>query len=66
MTNELTMPQMGFDMREGTVVRWLKSVGEPVDIGEAIAEIETDKAVVEFEGWVSRQAFGRLCLSVAE
>ena len=43
------MPQMGYDMQEGTVVRWLKDEGSPVETGEAIAEIETDKAVVEFE-----------------
>ena len=35
--------------KEGTLVRWLKAEGEEVSIGEAVAEIETDKAVVEFE-----------------
>ncbi len=40
---------MGYDMQEGTVVRWLKPEGSEVEVGEAIAEIETDKAVVEFE-----------------
>ena len=40
---------MGYDMQEGTLVRWLKSVGDEVSLGEAVAEIETDKAVVEFE-----------------
>ena len=40
---------MGYDMQEGTVVRWLKDEGSPVELGEAVAEIETDKAVVEFE-----------------
>jgi pyruvate dehydrogenase E2 component (dihydrolipoamide acetyltransferase) len=40
---------MGYDMQEGTVVRWLKSVDTAVTLGEAIAEIETDKAVVEVE-----------------
>ncbi len=49
MATELNMPQMGYDMEQGTVVRWLKSEGEEVDLGEPIAEIETDKAVVEFE-----------------
>ena len=51
MATELTMPQMGYDMQEGTVVRWLKTEGSPVQMGEAIAEIETDKAVVEFESY---------------
>ncbi len=43
------MPQMGYDMREGTVVRWLMTEGDEVKVGDAVAEIETDKAVVEFE-----------------
>ena len=49
MAEKLNMPQMGYDMQEGTLVRWLKSVGDEVSLGEAVAEIETDKAVVEFE-----------------
>ena len=43
------MPQMGYDMREGTLVKWNISVGTEISIGDVIAEIETDKAVVEFE-----------------
>ena len=43
------MPQMGYDMHEGTLVRWLKSEDDEVSLGEPIAEIETDKAVVEVE-----------------
>ena len=50
---ELTMPQMGYDMQEGTVVRWLKAEGSNVELGEPVAEIETDKAVVEFESYAS-------------
>ena len=49
MATELKMPQMGYDMEEGTVVRWLKEEGSAVNRNEAIAEIETDKAIVEFE-----------------
>ena len=49
MATELKMPQMGYDMEEGTVVRWLKEEGAHVNRNEAVAEIETDKAVVEFE-----------------
>ena len=45
------MPQMGYDMREGTVVRWHKEEGETVNRGEVIADIETDKATVEFEAY---------------
>ena len=51
MATELTMPQMGYDMQEGTVVRWLKAEGAQVKRGEPIAEIETDKAVVEFQSY---------------
>ena len=40
---------MGYDMKEGTVVRWLMAEGAEVKTGDAVAEIETDKAVVEFE-----------------
>jgi pyruvate dehydrogenase E2 component (dihydrolipoamide acetyltransferase) len=45
------MPQMGFDMQEGTVVKWRKKEGDQVARGEVIAEIETDKAVVEMEAY---------------
>ena len=40
---------MGYDMQEGTLVRWLKSEDDAVTLGELIAEVETDKAVVEIE-----------------
>ena len=53
MATELKMPQMGYDMEEGTVVRWLKNENSPVEKNEPIAEIETDKAVVEFESETS-------------
>jgi pyruvate dehydrogenase E2 component (dihydrolipoamide acetyltransferase) len=44
---------MGFDMEEGTVVRWLKGEGEEVNRGEPIVEVETDKATVEVEAFAS-------------
>ena len=53
MATELTMPQMGYDMQEGTILKWLKSEGDSVENGEPIAEIETDKAVVEFESYAA-------------
>ena len=49
MATNVVMPQMGYDMREGTVVRWYKQEGETINRGEVIADIETDKATVEFE-----------------
>jgi pyruvate dehydrogenase E2 component (dihydrolipoamide acetyltransferase) len=47
------MPQMGYDMQEGTVVRWLMAEGAEVKEGDPVAEIETDKAVVEFESYAT-------------
>ena len=47
------MPAMGADMTEGTVVKWLKSEGDEVARGDIIAEIETDKTVVEMEAYGS-------------
>jgi pyruvate dehydrogenase E2 component (dihydrolipoamide acetyltransferase) len=43
------MPSLGHGMESGRVVRWLKNVGDPVERGEPIAEIETDKATLEME-----------------
>ena len=51
MATTIVMPKMGYDMREGTVVRWYKQEGEEVSRGEVIADIETDKATVEFEAY---------------
>lgn len=49
MADLVTMPKLGFDMAEGTLVRWVKAEGDPVSKGDVIAEIETDKATVEVE-----------------
>ena len=49
LATSIVMPQLGYDMREGTVVRWVKQEGDEVVANEVIAEIETDKAVVEFK-----------------
>ena len=49
MAELVTMPKLGFDMAEGTLVRWVKAEGESVQKGDVIAEIETDKATVEVE-----------------
>ena len=51
MIHEVTMPAMGADMTEGTVVKWLKSEGDGVARGDKLAEIETDKTVVEMEAY---------------
>ena len=49
MATVVNMPKLGFDMAEGLLVRWVKAEGEAVEIGEILAEIETDKATVEIE-----------------
>src|SRR3954469_25975638 len=50
---ELTMPKMGDAMEEGTVLRWLKSEGDPIAEEEAIAEIQTEKATIEVPSYES-------------
>jgi pyruvate dehydrogenase E2 component (dihydrolipoamide acetyltransferase) len=49
MADIVEMPKLGFDMAEGTLVRWVKSEGDAVSKGDVLAEIETDKATVEVE-----------------
>ncbi len=49
MADIVLMPKLGFDMAEGTLVRWVIQEGEPVAKGSILAEIETDKATVEVE-----------------
>jgi pyruvate dehydrogenase E1 component beta subunit len=49
MATEVLMPALSPTMTEGKIARWLKSEGEPVRAGDVLAEIETDKATMEFE-----------------
>ncbi len=49
MAETVTLPKLGFDMREGTFLNWVKKVGEQVNKGEVLAEIESDKATIEVE-----------------
>lgn len=53
MAEYIVMPKLGFDMREGVLVGWNKSVGDEVEKGEVIAEIESDKATLELEAQAS-------------
>ena len=53
MAETISMPKLGFDMAEGTLVRWVKVEGETINKGDVLAEIETDKATVEVESSVS-------------
>jgi pyruvate dehydrogenase E2 component (dihydrolipoamide acetyltransferase) len=49
MAETIAMPKLGFDMQEGTLVKWLRSEGDSIEKGDVLAEIETDKATVEVE-----------------
>ncbi|SDS69491.1 pyruvate dehydrogenase complex dihydrolipoamide acetyltransferase [Winogradskyella sediminis] len=49
----VTMPRLSDTMEEGTVASWLKNVGDEVEEGDILAEIETDKATMEFESFQS-------------
>jgi len=48
---EVTMPRLSDTMQEGTIGRWLKKPGDPVERGDILAEIETDKATMELEAY---------------
>src|SRR5436853_6085463 len=47
MSTDVVMPQMGESVAEGTIVRWLKKVGDPVERDEPLFEISTDKVDAE-------------------
>ncbi|MDG1729144.1 MAG: pyruvate dehydrogenase complex dihydrolipoamide acetyltransferase [Algibacter sp.] len=49
----VTMPRLSDTMEEGTVATWLKKVGDTIEEGDILAEIETDKATMEFESFQS-------------
>ncbi len=45
----IEMPKLGYDMTSGSIVRWLVSVGDAIERGQAIVEVETDKVEIEME-----------------
>ncbi|MDA0950755.1 MAG: biotin/lipoyl-binding protein, partial [Bacteroidetes bacterium] len=53
MAEVVNMPRLSDTMEEGTVAKWLKKVGDSVEEGDILAEIETDKATMEFESFYS-------------
>ncbi len=53
MAQIVSMPKLGFDMAEGTLVRWVVNEGDNITKGSVLAEIETDKATVEVESTYS-------------
>jgi pyruvate dehydrogenase E2 component (dihydrolipoamide acetyltransferase) len=66
MAELVTMPKLGFDMAEGTLVRWVKAEGDAVAKGDVIAEIETDKATVEVESSLDGVMFRHLAAEESE
>src|SRR6266480_971266 len=46
-TVQITMPEMGESVTEGTILEWLKQVGDPVEADEGIVEVSTDKVDAE-------------------
>jgi pyruvate dehydrogenase E2 component (dihydrolipoamide acetyltransferase) len=59
---QITMPRLSDSMEEGTLLRWIKRAGDAVDVGEELAEIESDKATVIYEA----QAAGVLSTAIEE
>ena len=51
MAEVIRMPRMSDTMEEGVIVGWLKKVGDKVEPGTILAEVETDKAVMELESF---------------
>ena len=51
MAEVINMPRLSDTMEEGTVAAWLKNIGDKVEEGDILAEIETDKATMEFESF---------------
>src|SRR5213595_541489 len=49
VADEVRLPRLGQGMESGTIVRWLKSEGEPVEKGEPLFELDTDKVTQEVE-----------------
>ncbi len=51
MAINIEMPKLSDTMTEGTLIKWHKQVGDSVEIGDVIAEVETDKATMEMEAF---------------
>ncbi|MGE8242659.1 MAG: biotin/lipoyl-containing protein, partial [Sphingobacterium sp.] len=51
MAEVVRMPKMSDTMTEGVIAKWHKNVGDKVNSGDLVAEIETDKATMDFESY---------------
>jgi pyruvate/2-oxoglutarate dehydrogenase complex dihydrolipoamide acyltransferase (E2) component len=65
MTIKVILPKAGMGIEEGTALRWLKSIGDQVNAGDIIVEIETAKALQEVEAPV-RGTLVRILLAEGE
>ena len=61
MPINITMPALSPTMEKGNLAKWLKAVGDTVKSGDVLAEIETDKATMEFEA-VDEGVIGKLLI----
>jgi pyruvate dehydrogenase E2 component (dihydrolipoamide acetyltransferase) len=53
MASRVVMPKLSDTMEEGRILRWLKKEGDTIETGQALAEVETDKATVEMEAYTN-------------
>ena len=53
MASRVVMPKLSDTMEEGRILRWLKKEGDAIETGQALAEVETDKATVEMEAYAN-------------
>src|SRR6059058_62191 len=51
MPVNITMPQLSDTMTEGTLIKWYKKEGDKINAGDKLADVETDKAVMEWEAY---------------
>ena len=64
MPTEILMPALSPTMEEGTLAKWLVKEGDTVSSGDLLAEIETDKATMEFEA-VDEGVVGKILIAKA-
>lgn len=53
MRKEIIMPKIGLDMEDGIINEWKKAVGDRVEVGDELCDIETDKAITSVESAVA-------------
>jgi len=66
MNQPITMPALSDTMNNGRLVRWLKHIGDPIKKGEAVAEVETDKAIMDVEAFHDGYLGGPLAIEDTE